>query len=364
MKKSLIALAVLAASGAAMAQSSVTVFGVVDEAVTYANGAKNWNGIQSGGNATSRIGFRGVEDLGGGLKANFWLEAGLNADDGSGKSGGAAGPGLEFKRRSTVGLEGGFGEVRLGRDLTEAYKATSRYDVFGQVGLGVSRLWANEGLGDTTATGNGVVLTAQRVSNMITYVSPNISGFKAAVNYGFGEVAGENRDSRYVGAGLTYDNGPLSLGLSGERQNRGANNSSTTTQPFDVTAWALGGSYDLGVVKLSAAYRDSKAKVVSGDKNKAKGYYFGLSAPVGAAGEVKASYNRYEGERAGADKHKADQFALGYVHNLSKRTAVYGTYAYIKNKDDGALGQTLGTAATLKDNGSQHGLQVGIRHAF
>ncbi|MBD9533282.1 porin [Comamonas sp. CMM01] len=357
MKKSLIALAVLAASGAAMAQSSVTVFGVVDEAVTYVNGADNWNGINSGGNATSRIGFRGVEDLGGGLKANFWLEAGILADSGSGQSGGASGSGLEFKRRSTVGLEGGFGEVRLGRDLTEAYKATSRYDVFGQVGLGVSRLWADANLGSGA---NAVALTNQRVSNMITYVSPNISGFKAAVNYGFGEVAGENRDSRYVGAGLTYDNGPLSLGLSGERSNRGANSNLTR----DVTAWALGGSYDLGVVKLSAAYRDSSAKIVSGDKNKAKGYYLGLSAPVGAAGEVKASYNRYEGEIAGADKHKADQFALGYVHNLSKRTAVYGTYAYIKNKDDGALGQTLGTAATLKDNGSQHGLQVGIRHAF
>ena len=368
MKKSLIALAVLAASGAAMAQSSVTVFGVVDEAVSYVNGGTNWNGINSGGNATSRIGFRGVEDLGGGLKANFWLEAGILADSGSGQSGGASGSGLEFKRRSSVGLEGGFGEVRLGRDLTEAYKATSRYDVFGQVGFGVSRLWADANLGAAYVDSNGVTrnnsvaLTTQRVSNMVTYVSPNISGFKAAVNYGFGEVQGENRDSRYVGAGLTYDNGPLSLGLSGERSNRGANSNLTR----DVTAWALGGSYDLGVVKLSAAYRDSKAKVVAGDKDKAKGYYFGLSAPVGAAGEVKASYNRYEGQRAGADKYKADQFALGYVHNLSKRTAVYGTYAYIKNKDDGALGINLNgtTGGTLKDNGSQHGLQVGIRHAF
>lgn len=368
MKKSLIALAVLAASGAAMAQSSVTVFGVVDEAVSYVNGGTNWNGINSGGNATSRIGFRGVEDLGGGLKANFWLEAGILADSGSGQSGGASGSGLEFKRRSTVGLEGGFGEVRLGRDLTEAYKATSRYDVFGQVGFGVSRLWADANLGAAYVDSNGVTrnnsvaLTTQRVSNMVTYVSPNISGFKAAVNYGFGEVQGENRDSRYVGAGLTYDNGPLSLGLSGERSNRGANSNAA----FDVTAWALGGSYDLGVVKLSAAYRDSQAKILAGDKNKAKGYYFGLSAPVGAAGEVKASYNHYEGQRAGADKYKADQFALGYVHNLSKRTAVYGTYAYIKNKDDGALGINLNgtTGGTLKDNGSQHGLQVGIRHAF
>ena len=87
---------------------------------------------------------------------------------------------------------------------------------------------------------------------------------------------------------------------------------------------------------------------------------------MGAAGEVKVTYNRYEGQQFNADKYKADQFALGYVHNLSKRTAVYGTYAYIKNKDDGALAINLnGTAGgTLKANGSQHGLQVGVRHNF
>lgn len=376
MKKSLIALAVLAASGAAMAQSSVTLFGVVDEAVSYVNGGTNWNGINSGANATSRIGFRGVEDLGGGLKANFWLEAGILADEGSGGSGyeGAkASDGLSFKRRSTVGLEGGFGEVRLGRDLTEAYKATSRYDVFGQVGFGVSRLWADAKVGS-------VATTNQRVSNMITYVSPNFSGFKAAVNYGFGEQADSNRTSRYFGGGLTYDNGPLSIGLSGERQNNKGYEAAiaanpTATPPVvaqaakygrDVTAWALGASYDLGVVKLSTAYRDSKAKAENGNKDKMKGYYFGLSAPVGAAGEVKASYNRSEATLFGANKLKADQFALGYVHNLSKRTAVYGTYAYIKNKNnDGAnLGLALQSGVALKDNGSQHGVQVGIRHAF
>ncbi|WP_291587642.1 porin [Comamonas sp. UBA7528] len=360
MKKSLIALAVLAASGAAMAQSSVTVFGVVDEAVSYVNGATNWNGINSGGNATSRIGFRGVEDLGGGLKANFWLEAGMLADSGSGQSGGASGSGLEFKRRSTVGLEGGFGEVRLGRDLTEAYKATSRYDVFGQVGFGVSRLWADAAIGQVSTTN-------QRVSNMVTYVSPNFSGFKAAVNYGFGEVAGENKANRYFGGGLTYDNGPLSLGLSAERQN---DRTGTVTGPFplsaDVTAWALGGSYDLGVAKLSAAYRNSKAKEDGGESLKARGYYLGVSAPVGAAGEVKASYNRYENKAEDGFKLKADQFALGYVHNLSKRTALYGTYTYIKNKNnDGEnMNISLQSGVAVKDNGSQHGLQVGIRHAF
>ncbi|MFZ7318249.1 porin [Comamonas jiangduensis] len=368
MKKSLIALAAVAVSGAAFAQSSVTVFGVVDEAVSYVNGQDNWSGLNSGGNQTSRLGFRGVEDLGGGLKANFWLEAGILADEGSGGSGyeGAkATDGLAFKRRSTLGLEGGFGEVRMGRDLTEAYKATSRYDVFGQVGYGVSRLWADAKVGS-------VATTNQRVSNMITYVSPNFSGFKAAVNYGFGEQD-SNRTSRYFGGGLTYDNGPLSIGLSGERQNNKGYAAAITTPTVvpavygrDVTAWALGASYNFGVVKLAGAYRDSKAKAENGNKDKMKGYYIGLSAPVGAAGEVKASYNRSEATLFGANKLKADQFALGYVHNLSKRTAVYGTYAYIKNKNDNGanLGLALQSGVALKDNGSQHGLQVGVRHAF
>ena len=343
MKKSLIALAVLAASGAAMAQSSVTLFGVVDQAVTFVNGNDNWNGLQSGGNATSRIGFRGVEDLGGGLKAQFWLEAGILADEGSGKSGGAEGTGLEFKRRSTVSLLGNFGEVRLGRSTTAAYDAVSRYDNFGTVGIGGSQQSA------------GLI----RVSNMLSYYTPDFSGFKAGLNYGFGEVAGDNRASRYLGGSVTYDNGPLSLGLGVDRLNR------ANALADDMTRWALGGSYNFGVVKLASSYTNTTFKPVTGLKDKDRALYIGLSAPVGAAGEAKISYNRYENKFDGV-KLKADQFALGYVHNLSKRTAVYGTYAYMKNKnnDGDNLGLTLGTNATLKDNGSQHGVQVGIRHAF
>src|SRR5690606_30779514 len=113
--------------------SSVTLFGIIDTGVGYvdnatAGGGNKW-GLYTSGNATSRIGFRGVEDLGGGLKAGFWLEGEVFADDGN------AG-GLNFKRRSTVGLEGNFGEVRLGRDLVAGYNKTSSYDLFGQTGIG------------------------------------------------------------------------------------------------------------------------------------------------------------------------------------------------------------------------------------
>ena len=366
MKKSLLALAVLAASGAAMAQSSVTLYGVADAGVTYANGEKNWSGVTSGNNLTSRLGFRGVEDLGGGLKANFVLEAGLNLDNGDGNSGydiSAATNGFAFKRQATVGLEGGFGEVRLGRELTAAYRATARYDVFGSVGIGQSYLWGNgNGIADgTVPEGTGAYATAkttnQRVSNAVTYVSPNFSGFKGSVNYGFGEVAGANSDRQYLGAGLTYDNGPLSLGLGLERLSK-----EEATASGKITVWSLGGSYDLGVAKVLAGYRDSKAERVNGD-DKTKGYMLGLTAPVGP-GLVRASYNRYETTPAGGIKAKADQFALGYVYSLSKRTSVYGTYAYIENKDNGKTWKLGGTNATLKDSGKQQGFQVGVSHSF
>ena len=367
MKKSLIALAVLAASGAAMAQSSVTLYGVADAAVTHVNGDDNWTGLDSGANKTSRLGFRGVEDLGGGLKANFVLEGGFNLDAGDGKSGGATDSGFQFKRQSTVGLAGNFGEVRLGRELTAAYNATARYDVFGSVGIARSQLWEDgKNLDTTTFADPYYYTTNQRVSNAITYVSPDFSGFKVAANYGFGEVAGKNSDGRYFGGGLTYDNGPLSLGLGAERLNKGDGAAMQAQASNDITAWSLGGSYDLGVAKLLAAYRQSTAKDVAilgaTSDLKNRGYMLAVTAPVGP-GLVRAAYNRYEAKFDGG-KGVTDQFGLGYVYNLSKRTSVYGTYAYIKNKDDNALNLTVNSSGGVKSNGSQQAVQVGITHAF
>ena len=362
MKKSLIALAVLAASGAAMAQSSVTLYGVADAGVTYLNGADNWSGVTSGNNLTSRLGFRGVEDLGGGLKANFVIEGGFNLDNGDGASsyaGAKAGEGFQFKRRSTVGLSGGFGEVRMGRELTAAYNATARYDVFGSVGIGQSRLWADGGVVDASANATAVT-TNQRISNALTYVSPDFSGFKFGLNYGFGETTASNSDSGYLGAGLMYDNGPLSLGLGLERLNSGAN----TVVASDIDAWSLGGSYDFGVAKLLAGYRQSTVDIATVE-NKRNGYYLAVTAPVGP-GLVRASYNRYENKYNGG-KDKADQLSVGYVYGLSKRTSVYGTYSYLKQKDfngvPAAAMYTLGTGG-LKDSGKQQGFQVGVSHSF
>ena len=342
MKKSLIALAVLAASGAAMAQSSVTLYGVVDTGLTYSKGEESVYGMTHvGGNVNSRLGFRGVEDLGNGLKATFNLESGFSADDGTNYMGQ---DGLAFTRTSTVGLAGNFGEVRLGRMLTSSYLAVSRYDAFGDTGIGASLAW------NGTETGY-----APRTENAISYTSPNFSGFKIGAEYGFGEKQ-KARDSRYFGMGATYDNGPLSLGLGYDRLN--SNTMDGLLAASDLKTVHLGGAYNFGVAKLLAFYKQSKVS----NAPKFKTFGLGVSAPVGAAGEVRASYNNY---KISDDNGKADQLSLGYVHNLSKRTALYGTYAYIKNKD-GLAFQLNGAmaGAGLKDGEKQHGLQLGVRHAF
>ena len=342
MKKSLIALAAVAASGAAMAQSSVTLYGVVDTSVAYVKGKKSVSGLLNSGAATSRLGFRGVEDLGNGLKAEFVLEGQVDPDDGT------AG-GFNFKRQSTVGLAGEFGQVRLGRALTASYNAVSRYDVFGTVGLGSTQAWS-EGY-------------QNRSNNMISYISPKFAGFGVGIDYGFGEQK-KNKTNRYMGIGATYDNGPLSIGFGFDEKNNVLMEEAVAAYD-DLKTWQLGASYDFAVVKLAGFYKETKYKdSVSGvSEGKLKIWNLGVSAPVGAAGVVKAAYNNYKDSDSSA---KAQQFSLGYVHSLSKRTALYGTYAYLKNKN-GAGFELNGAFDGVKganNSGKMQGVQVGVRHAF
>ena len=350
MKKSLIALAVLAASGAAMAQSSVTLFGIVDTAFGYVDNANaagdSVYGLSTSGNATSRLGFRGVEDLGGGLKAGFWLEGEIFGDDGNAS-------GFNFKRRSTVSLAGGFGEVRLGRDLTPGYSKTSSYDLFGQVGIGQFMGWSNWNGNNQTTANNNNDANGIRSSNMISYYTPNFSGFTAGLGYGFDEQT-SGKAGRYVGGYVAYENGPLGVAVSYDQRNLAAD--------VDRNALTVAGSYNLNVVKLNAIVQQTKDDVPGASDRKVNAYALGASAPVGA-GEVKLQYALYDQK---AIDSKAHQISLGYVHNLSKRTALYGTVAYLKNKDDSNLGLAAKNLSTGGPGAgeNQTGVQLGIRHSF
>ena len=350
MKKSLIALAVLAASGAAMAQSSVTLFGIVDTGVAYVNrdGGDNsrW-GVGTSGNATSRLGFRGVEDLGGGLKAGFWLEGEIFGDTGN------AG-GMNFKRQSTVGLGGSFGEVRLGRELTPNFRTNLKYDVFGATGIGQFmgyKDWAYNGIADSDAI---------RSDNMITYQTANWGGFNGQFAYGFDEKAklANSTAGRYMGGNVAYDNGPISATVAYGQLN---------TQFAGVFAKRkelnVGASYNFGMAKLTGQAMQVRYNPNGMGNQKFNNYMIGVSAPVGGVGEVKAQYAYYDQKAYDA---KAHQLSLGYVHNLSKRTALYGTVAYLKNKDGSSLGlNSKGLySGTIPAGKAQTGVQVGVRHAF
>ena len=349
MKKSLIALAVLAASGAAMAQSSVTLFGVVDATYQYGSGSvSNKSQLGNSGYNGSRLGFRGVEDLGGGMSASFWLEAGVNNDNGSGANtstnnqatGATGGGGLTFNRRSTVSLNGGFGEVRLGRDYTPQFWNLTVFDPFGTNGVGTTQTLRSSLGGPTTV----------RASNSVGYFLPGkIGGLYGQVQYYMGENlrnAANKNDGTGLSARVGFANGPINVALALAETKFIAGN---------IKAINLGASYDLGMAKVMAHYNEDR---ISGGAD-GKGFLIGGLVPMGA-GEIRLAYSTYEIEVPGADP-RSSKLALGYVHNLSKRTALYATYAHVNNKNGAA--QSLNGSVTAAGKNS-NGYDFGVKHSF
>jgi predicted porin len=355
MKKSLIALAVLAAAGAASAQSSVTLFGIVDATLAWGHGSiSNRYQLTNSGYNSSRLGFRGTEDLGGGMSASFWLEAGMSNDNGTGAasntnnqaSGGAlagmnGSQGLTFNRRSTVSLAGNWGEVRLGRDYTPQFWNITVFDPFGTNGVGTSQIL------NSIITG----VTAVRASNSVGYFFPrNLGGFYGQVQHYEGEnVAGATEDDGDgLAARVGFASGPFNVAAATSRTKYAAGR---------VRQSNLGGQWDFGVAKLMGNVEWDKNGTVDG-----RGWLIGGLVPVGA-GEIRLAYSRYRTETnvAGAASPRTSKWALGYVHNLSKRTALYTTYARVNNS--GGAAAALGGSSTAA-NGSSSGLDIGIRHSF
>jgi predicted porin len=351
MKKSLIALAVLAAATSASAQSSVTLFGIVDATVAWGRGdTSNKTQLTNSGLQSSRLGFRGTEDLGAGLSASFWLEAGVNNDNGtgaatnlnnqaSGAGAAAAGTqGLTFNRRSTVALAGSWGELRLGRDYTPQFFNLTAFDPFGTNGVG------------TTQTLNSIItgVTAVRASNSIGYLLPgNIGGFYGQFQHYRGENnsgAATSKDGNGNGLRVGFASGPFDIALAVSK---------TTYAAGDVKQNNLGGQFNFGVGTLMAHVSKDSNGPVDG-----KGLLIGGLFPVGP-GLVRAAVSRYETDVAGDPR--TTKVALGYVHNLSKRTAVYTTWARVKNS--GGANAALNGAVTPA-NASSTGIDLGMRHSF
>ena len=347
MKKTLVAIAALSAISA-FAQSSVTLGGAVDLRLAIGNGStSNKTALAKNGVTSSKLYISATEDLGGGLKANIFMDADLNPDNGTGGStsldnqGTVAGNGgLIFNRKSTISLMGGFGEVRLGRDYTPHFWNYTFYDPFGTQGVA----------SNLALTGSAGGATTVRASNSIGYLTPNFGGFSGQIMTYFGENNSNTAApvGNNAGSGnslrVAYGQGPISVGLSW-----GRTNASSST---DITSTSLGGSYDLGIAKIMGSYN---VDAVTG-KADTRGFVFGATAPLGA-GLLKASFSQTDNGNDAVGK----MFGIGYEYNLSKRTGLYATIATINNSSKAAF--SANGAVTKAGDGST-GFDLGVKHSF
>jgi predicted porin len=368
MKKSLLALAALTAfAGAASAQSSVTLFGVVDLSARYTEyGDAGQYQLATDGNASSRLGFRGVEDLGGGLKAGFWLEGSLAADTGTmplaSINGGSNNSSAIFQRRATVSLMGGWGEIRLGRDYTPTFWNWTVFDPFGTNGVGAS---TNLGLEVAGLAPGGSYGTLVRANNTIGYFLPAMGGFYGQIMQSAGENVNGNKITAFR---LGYAAGPFNVA--------GAWGTTEVTPSVDGDNWNIAGSWKTGFGMFSLFYG-----LLEVGNLEQENWFVGYQLPIGAF-TLKASWG--EVERTGVPaavvcpingagvsgtcvaQGDADQLALGFTYDLSKRTALYGTYSMISNSGTRfRAGQLVNAASVYSSLGRDStGYEFGVRHSF
>lgn len=343
----------------ASAQSTVTLSGIADAGVRWVgnDGVASAKSMVSGSNATSRFILRGTEDLGSGLSAGFHLEHGLNLTNGTQAS---STVGQFWDRRSTVSLMSkSLGEVRAGRDFVPSYSNWSPFDPFSYVGAaGSNNLISATPQGPIRAAFGSNPNTTVRANDALQLLLPGalggVEGGVLLAPSGGGTVAsGKNK---VIGARLGWAGGPLRVSAARTQ----TENNLTTVGKFTDTA--IGGTYDFGIVRVTAAWR----RFDYADAEQTN-LLLGATVPVGASGQVKLSWVKadFDGMVGTTDisANGASLLGLGYVHNLSKRTALYGTVSRINNEGVLTLAVPGGTSG-MTPGGTSKGFEVGIRHNF
>jgi predicted porin len=434
MKKSMIAIAALAATSGAFAQSSVTMYGVAEAVIdlgwkrttdtrkdtfnaagvvttglaTANNTEKAAFRVQDGnsqGTGTSRLGWRGAEDLGGGLKANFNFEMGVRIDDGDtaaglggngGGSGGSGGNAL-FGRNAWVGIAGGFGEVRLGRQRLGTYDFQG--DGYAHGGNGLYEV------ASTVVPG----IAGQRFSNSIKYLSPNLGGVTAVVTVRAPEGSGTTASGGTINAttdtsnkvdwdvGVRYANGPVvvSTGYGKTNKTTGSNNGQPGPTPANVTnstsnptkGFFFSANYDFGVVKPYFNYTKTNATLGSltqtgpslastSAETINKAWTMGVRVPFGATTLI-AAYAKGKADTTGttitanavSSKEARDvpqkAFAIGAQYALSKRTMLEANYGLLKRTDTKrTTAVPAGTGTIDVVSFKESALSIGLKHSF
>jgi len=401
-KKSLIALALVGAfSGPAFAADSVQLYGIIDMGITHYSGLKpsnalslpagtttSYTGLSSGVVAGSRIGLKGTEDLGGGLKAMFQAETGFCAagTNQTGTGGSAYCTGSGFMGRTTMlGLQGSFGTVKMGHYFTSMFTNEVNYDPF-QAGFTGAYSNLSLGINGLNTDGSKVANASQylvRSNQTITYISPSLAGLTVQADYSFND--GGATDPLDQGKNTTklwsingnYAFGPATVGANYSKVTNVTTAPSATVASGAYKVWQLFGSYDLKMAKLSAIYERGTADYFSGNDSS---WLLGASVPVGP-GAVMVSYSQYGTSLAptgtSLSTSKAKQYAIGYTYNLSKRTMLYTSFAHMSNDSEvkSAAGVVTATGTALAVNDAtnfsagvtgqgSNGFAVGILHSF
>jgi predicted porin len=360
MKKSLLALAVLGAfAGSAVAQSSVTLYGVADANLTIARGelasgaTQTLTSIGSGGLNGSRFGLRGTEDLGGGLKAKFVIENGFNIDTGTTAQTGTGAGARLFGRSAWVGLEAGFGEIRVGRHLTPigitadetASLSTKGADLFAVAG--------------TLAAG-----AAYRTDNSFNYLTPNWGGFTAHVQLstrldGAEQNKPNNKQQRHAGFNLRYAGGPIKAGL-GYLNVADLNTTAAGDQKADAILGYFG--WDFGFMSVLVAANQDNIRPVSGAYKKPTTWGLNFGVPVGPVKlDIGLGASADNTGAAGSVKDDVGFFTVQAVYSLSKRTALYGFVTGVSNEENGTSTRGYNGVAAGKSSSQ---VQFGVRHFF
>ncbi len=323
---SVLAWAALMGVSSAQAQSSLTIYGLLDlslgsfeNAHSASSTGNRLTAIESGKLTTSFMGFRGVEDLGGGLKAVFALETFMRLDTGAS---GRSGADVFWGRNAHVGLAGDFGKVTVGRMDNFLYQQALMFNPFGGA-FGFSptiRL---------TYGAFGPDKGDSAWSNSLAYYTPSLAGFTAAIQVQPGESSTEDAS---VGLVAAYSAGPFAVGLGYQQAKSAEAPKANLVAPGQQTFGLLGMSYDFGPAKLFAQYGEYKGTdlVAAADNIKTRLYQVGVSVPVTTDGKVLLSYGEQVKKNATDDKHQI--FTLGYDHYLSKRTDLYAVY--MRDDDD------------------------------
>ncbi|MBI5781290.1 MAG: porin [Rhodocyclales bacterium] len=371
MQKKLIALAVAGlVSAPVLAQSNIQIYGIADAYMQYGDFmGDDTMGVGSGGLMGSRLGFRGEEDLGSGLKAVFLLEQGFNIDNGqstaiSGADRGQSGDDV-FTRQAYVGLKGNFGQVALGRQYAPGY-FTGEYDAL--LNAYVSPMSLLSSFTGLTITPNSAARWNNSVTYNGTFQSVSLAGIYSAGNQETDVKNGtDNNDDDKYGVSLKYDNGPLKIGgiYQGVKFNDGQDDE--TQQE-----WLVGASYNFGMATLAGSYQQGR-DVAGVNGLDVDLWQVGVIVPVGA-GNIHVAYAQADVDKVTgvlSNDVKPKSFTVAYTHALSKRTTGYLGYTKVDYDDLlwgeaenlGSVSSTNGHDTTEKVDDTDL-FYVGINHKF